>query len=538
MPSENSIPFDLPGFEIDQVDDHPELLVVQAHSARSDAACPDCDQSSSRVHSYYTRTPRDLPCSGRKVRLVLGVRRFRCQNTHCPRKTFVERIPSVAPVHGQRTQRLTTTLHNIAFELSAEAGARVTQHLHMAVSGDTLLRILRRTPSLPVPLVRVLGVDDWAFKKGRQYGTILVDLERRRSIDLLPDRTAKTLANWLKAHPEVKIVTRDRSGEYIAGITQGAPQAVQVADRWHLLLNLGDALQRMLRRQPKALRAAARTAHEHLHGDATAMFDDPPSNALLDPEPFEQEPQTYRQMRFGEVKALAAQGLSHRAIARQLQMHRETVARFFQLDELPKRALPRQNTSTVTPYLGYIQQRWKEGCHNGKQLWREICARGYAGSYMSVYRAVKHFRGDDDHHPTHLLPTTPSLSSRQAQWLLTREPKQLTAEQIVQLATLCETCPDAAAAYPLAQRFARMIRKRRVEDLDPWLNEVLACGIPALHNFAVGLKRDYDAVKAALMLEWSNGQVEGQVNRLKVIKRIMYGRAKFDLLRLRVLHPT
>jgi transposase len=243
-------------------------------------------------------------------------------------------------------------------------------------------------------------------------------------------------------------------------------------------------------------------------------------------------------MRFDEVKVLAAKGFSHRAIARQLQMHRETVARFLQLDELPERALPPQNTSTVTPYLDYMRQHWKEGCHNGKQLWREIRAQGYTGSYMSVYRVLKRFRSSvDNQHSTDLSPTVPVLSPRKAQWLLTHEPKQLTAEQLIQLTALCERCPDAATAYPLAQRFARMIRERRVEDLDPWLNDALACGLPFLHNFAIGLNRDYDAVKAALRLKWSNGQVEGQVNRLKVIKRIMYGRAKFDLLRLRVLHP-
>jgi transposase len=537
MPSNNRIPFDLPGFEIDHVDDYPNLLVVQAHSIGNDGTCPDCGQRSSRVHSHYTRSPRDLPSCGRKVRLVLGVRRFRCPNNNCERKTFAERIPHIVPVHGQRTQRLTATLHNIAFELSAEAGARVTRHLNMAVSGDTLLRILHQTPNPPVPFVRVLGIDDWAYKKGRQYGTLLVDLELHRPIDLLPDRTTETLATWLNAHPEVEIVTRDRSSEYIAGVIQGAAQAIQVADRWHLLHNLGEALHRMFIRHTKTLRTAAQMAHEQLLGQATL----PPDPVEAPPEPIshtpEQPPRTYRQARFAEVKALFAQGYSQNSIARQLKMHRQTVARYVRLDELPKRATPTHNISTVAPYMAYIQRRWAEGCHNGKQLWREICAQGYTGSYMSVYRALKPLRGGDGRRRKTLPPSAPPLSPRQAMWLLANTVDRLNSDQIIQLAALCACCPVAANTYTLVQRFGRMIRERRAEDLDPWLNDAIQCEIPALSNFAVTLQRDYAAVKAALTLEWSNGQVEGQVNRLKVIKRMMYGRAKFDLLRLRVLHP-
>jgi transposase len=535
MVPQNTIPFDLPGFVIDQVDERENLLIIQAHSTAISAVCPYCGYSSSRIHSYYTRSPRDLPCSGRKLRLILRVHRFRCANGACTHKTFAERIPQVVPVYGHRTARLTAVFHAIAFELSAEAGARVSHHLNMPVCGDTLLKILRETPISSTLAVRVLGVDDWAFRKGRTYGTLLVDLERHRPVDLLPDRTAETLANWLQAHSGIEIVSRDRSGEYRAGITQGAPQAVQIADRWHLLKNLGDTVQRVLAKHPKTLREAVRQAHEHLLVTTTANEQQEISSM---PEAHTPPDITYRQMLFDEVKALAAQGESTRTIARKLHLHRQTVARYRELDELPQRITP-QNISSVVAYLPYIQRRWAEGCRNGKLLWCEIVSQGYTGSYMSVYRAIRKFPDWSRRQPapTRLPPAPPLLSPRQAMWLLVSAPDSLNEEQTVQREALCAHCDEAAVVYPLAQRFVEMIKARRAEALDQWLTDTLACDSSAMRRFARTLRQDYAAVRASLTFDWSSGQVEGQVNRLKVIKRIMYGRAKFDLLRLRVLQP-
>ena len=252
MSSSNYIPFALPGFNIEQVETHDDLLIIRANSIARTARCPCCGQTSAQVHCHYTRSPRDLPCNGRRVRLVLDVRRFRCSNEHCERQTFAERIPHLVPVHSQRTSQLTRVLRAITFEVNAEAGARITRHMNMPVSADTLLRIIRRTVMEPAPTPRVLGVDDWAFKKGNRYGTILVDLEHRDPVDLLPDRTAETLAAWLEAHPGIEVVSRNRSNEYVAAINAGAPLAVQVADRWHLLRNLSDALLRLLEKHANA----------------------------------------------------------------------------------------------------------------------------------------------------------------------------------------------------------------------------------------------------------------------------------------------
>jgi transposase len=201
------------------------------------------------MHSYYRREPRDVPISDQAVQLHLHVRRFRCLVPPCPQRTFAERLPEVVPVAARRTRRLTSALQTLAFATGGEAGARLSHRLHMPVSPDTLLRIMRRAPCPVIPTPRVLGVDDFALRKGCRYGTLLVDLERRRRIDLLPDRTPSTLRDWLVPRPAIEVIARDRSTEYARGATEGAPQARQVADRWHLLHNLREALERMLYRR-------------------------------------------------------------------------------------------------------------------------------------------------------------------------------------------------------------------------------------------------------------------------------------------------
>jgi transposase len=527
MSSSNFIPFALPGFNIKQVETHDDLLVIRASSIARTARCPCCGQTSTQVHCHYTRSPRDLPCNGRRVRLVLDVRRFRCANEHCARHTFAERIPHLVPVHGQRTTQLTHVLRAIVFEVTAEAGARITRHMNMPVSADTLLRIIRHTGLEPVPTPRVLGVDDWAFKKGNRYGTILVDLEQRYPVDLLPDRTTETLAAWLEAHPGIEVVSRDRSNEYIAAIQAGAPQAVQVADRWHLLRNLSDALLRLLEKHANALRLATK----HVQGDTVGI------ERHIVTAPVIVGPPTRRQLRFNEVKRLVAEGYSQRVIARRLHMGRNTIRRYAALAELPRYQLRRPRPSAITAYVPYLETRWMEGCQNSRVLWEGLRQQGYRGSHSSVRRFVQRYRTGRQRTSSSLPPIVRTLSPRQAAWLLVRTPEQLSTEQEAYRAALCQVCPEIAVAYELAQRFVLMVRHRQVSELDSWLADAQVSAVSQIKTLAAGLRKDYNAVRAALELEWSNGPVEGHVNRLKVIKRDMYGRANFDLLRLRVLHP-
>jgi transposase len=523
------------------VDTDQFILTVGATPA--EAACPLCHQPTRRVQSRYTRTLADLPWATTRVQLQLHVRRFFCPNPACVRKIFTERLPDLVVPYARRTNRLRDQLLATGFALGGEAASRHCAGQGMPVSPDTVLALLRRHlgPSHPTP--RVLGVDDWSFRRGQPMGTILVDLEQHRPIDLLPDSTEETVSAWLQAHPGVEIISRDRGEAYASGGKTGAPDAIHVADRWHLLKNLSDSVQKLVARHGAALRQAAQTASP---GAEPAVL--PPATLPVPPQkcrarmpkPAPVSFQRTRQLAmYEQVRALSNQGWSVSALARHLNLTKMTVRKYRDMEQFrDQRSTARP--STVEPYRALVEQRWAEGCTEVKQLWQELQALGYGGSYKSVWMFTRSWQ-----RPTVLAaPAPPAAASppartpRQAMWLLTRLPDTLDDEEQSYRERLCELCPDVATAYPLVQGFQTMLRERRVEQLDGWLGQASACGVRELRRFALGLQQDYAAVRAALEYEWSQGQTEGQVNRLKQIKRQMYGRAKFDLLRSRVLHRS
>jgi transposase len=286
--------------------------------------------------------------------------------------------------------------------------------------------------------------------------------------------------------------------------------------------------------------ADLRTAARRLHGatdDSASSTDGPPSRPLAFSQGHIYGPAELHHYQLNEVKTLHRQGWSIRRIAQHLYLHRRTVMRYAHADQLPRRSLP-QATSSVTPYHGYLLDRWTAGCQQGLQLWSELRAQGYPGSLSSVYRALKQLRPEDGRRrggPT-LPPAPRPLSPRQAMWLLVRRPDALTTEQAAYQVVLCDSCAEAAVVYPLAQQFITMVRARKDAELDDWLTAAETCSVRELRQFANGLRRDYAAIKAALTLPWSTGPVEAQVNRVKLVKKMMYGRANFDVLRLGVLH--
>jgi transposase len=528
-------------------------LTILASSAATDVPCPLCGQRSDRVHSRYARTLADLPWAGVAVHLRVSVRKFFCDNATCLRRIFSERLADVAAASARRTNRQQESLAAIAFALGGEAGARLAGKLGLPISPDTLLRLMRRWPESAASTPSLLGVDDWAIHKGLTYGTILVDLARHRPVDLLPDRSSASLATWLRTHPGVAIITRDRAGAYAEGARDGAPDAVQVADRWHLVDNLADALETVLRAKGACLKAtaAALVDQARQHEQSRSPPDEVYQGKRRHPQPERWRDRleaaaeagvARRQANYEQVRALHAKGTSVAQIARTVGIARMTVYRY--LREGPpqrKRHTVHGRQRVLEPYEPYLLQRWAEGCHTATRLWREIQAQGFAYSLTTVQRFVNQLRraGPPPAAQRRTALTKPQgPPPRQVAALILRRPERRTDEQRAYLKHLGAADSTIATAVDLAADFLLMLRRREGARLPAWLDAAEASGIDELKRCASKLREDRDAVQAGLTRRYSNGQTEGQVTRLKLLKRQGYGRAKFDLLRKRVLHAA
>jgi len=470
------------------------------------------------------------------------VRRFRGDNPQCAQKTLVERFPDWLAVYARRTDRLTTVIRQVGFEAGGESGARILNYFQITASGDTVLRVVRQAEPMASDEPRVIGVDDWAIKKGRRYGTVVVDLETHRVIDLLPDRTAETITQWLQEHPGVEIVARDRSTDYARGVQTGAPQALQVADRWHLLLNVRQMVERFLGTIHPQLRALPMSDEcTQALKQQRAAFHRTQTEQMVS-----QASRDQRVAQHEQVQQWRREGYNISQIARMLDWKWETARKYFYATQFPERKQQQVRHSILDPYLSDLEQRLVEGCENALQLWREIKALGYPGTNKQVLRWMQLRR-------TQPAPSTPGLyrdtclqtipssrsilpSARTLAWLMVKDPEQLTEKERLTLAHIQQEA-SVVKVYPLAQQFVVMIKQRQMEQLDPWLKACATLDIAQVESFAIGIRQAYAAIRAALQTAWSNGQTEGQVNRLKFIKRQLYGRARFDLLRLRVLHP-
>lgn len=513
----------------------PDRVTVVTVPKPSQSACPLCGSLSEQVHSHYTRTLADLPWQGRAVAIQVRARRFRCASAGCPRRIFTERLPEVAPPRARRTARLGGIQRHIGFALGGEPGSRLAARLSMPVSGDTLLRLIRAARLEPYLSPRVVGIDDWAWRRGQRYGTIICDLERGRVIELLPERSAETVAAWLRQHPGIEVIARDRAGVYAEGARQGAPGAIQVADRWHLLRNLGDALQGAADRHRGAVRQAARAVAHGQSGGQEPVRSAPYSTKETQ---LRADRRAQRRSRYDELSRLHRSGVSAEAIAPALGMSATVARRWLRAGGPPAHSKPRQ-PQLIDVHGEFLERRWHEGCRNASHLWRELCLRGFTGSRGPVARWVARQRREDPPPRAAEVQRTaawPAPSSRRCARLLTTPPGQLDAQESVFLTHLAEVAPDLTRAGELAAGFAALLTDKtsgdRGNQFEAWLASARGT---ALNAFVRGIDRDHDAVLASLVEPWSTGPVEGQINRLKLLKRTMYGRADYDLLRRRVL---
>jgi len=522
---------------------------ISVSSGTRRSVCPLCGRASSRVHSRYTRTVSDLPWHGISVELEVRARRFFCDEPSCERKIFCERLPEVA-ARARKTVRLGEALLAIALELGGRAGARLALELGIVAARDTLLRRIKAAPLPEVGKVRVLGVDDFAFKKGSTYGTILVNLERHEVVDLLPERSQESLVAWFRSNPaaEVEVATRDRSNIYREGLAKGAPGATHVADRWHLLHNLTLTLEEyLLQKRPVLQKAAAPEAAPEEKDDAEFASGPimPNRPRTHDRKIEEAARKRYERLleQWKNIRRLYLAGADLRDICRQLGISARTVYRYKDLTEPPPRPAYKRKASVLDPYVPYLLRRWNEGCHNGKRLYREIREQGYQNSEEICARFTAQLRRAEARgKPISSVPRARagsvaglSPTAKNVAALFMRHEQKLGEEQEEYLKRLCEADEALADTRGLTQEFVEMVRRLEGEDLDGWLKDAEESRSTAMGCFAVGLRKDLDAVRAGLTEEWSNGCVEGFIHKLKLLKRQGYGRAGFELLRARML---
>jgi len=503
------------GLTIEQVAAAPDRLVITAKPSARVACCPACGAPSGRLHSRYRRSLSDLPSQGRQVTVVVAARRFRCSDKECPQQIFAERLEATSGVvFARRTGRLEGIVHHLALALGGRPGQNFAKRLLLPASNDTLLRTLRRHESRSACPPMAVGIDDFAWRRGHRYGTIIVDLERRRIVDILADREAGTVAGWLAQRPSIRVIARDRGAGYRQAATEGRPDAVQVADRWHLMENASAAFLNAVQCSMPAVRKALGA------GAVDPAF-------LTAAERRQHVGWLRRQQENEAITAMASKGMSIKQIVRQTGRSRQLVRRVMRGG---RSDMFRPRMNALEPFLDKLEAAWTEGCRNGAALWRRMKSEGFTGGLRVVTEWMtrrRRDRGTMGGGPAQRAP-----SARIIARMMTTAEAELpsTAQQTV--AAIAKAVPALTKARDLVAEFQDLIRQRRHKQLANWLNRASE-GL--LSSFADGLKQDLEGVQAALKEPWSNGQTEGQNTKLKLVKRQMYGRAAPDLLRARLV---
>jgi transposase len=544
------------GSRLVQTDLNGDLLTLAIATTKPNASCPVCGDESWSVHSRYTRRLAEEPAFGHQVRLQMMVRRFLCHGAKCPRRIFAEPLDGFAAKSARTTTRLAQTHLAIGLALSGEAGARLAAKSAVPISPDTLRRRVKQAGARPSGAPRFVGIDDWAWCKGQRYGTIVVDLETNDVIDLLPDRDAATVKAWLEAHPGIELVSRDRASAYSKAASEGASKAQQVADRWHLLKNVREAVERLLERHLPAITDALKPADVDPAGATDAALRGGADTATT-PEPTPQESRPLpasasprkasavakrqrRVERFEKVHELRRQETPIRQIARVLGISRKAVRRYLSREQCPDWRPGRATRSVMDTHREWIDARLAEGRINASELHAELASKGVRVSYGTVRRYLtKHLGRAGKTRPrvnaAKPRPAAPP-SPRQLSFDWVRRPEKRTVEVQARLDAIRRASPDLTSALELADEFTALIRKQSTGTLQEWLSRAEVSPCPEVRNFVEGIRRDELAVNAAVTTRWSNGPVEGHVNRLKTIKRQMYGRAGFALLKARVVN--
>lgn len=489
---------------IEDVEDAGDVIVVRASTKGEAVECPACGTPTHKVHAFCERLPADVPVDGRRVLIRVRLRRMRCQTAGCKRQTFREQVPGLLERYQRRTVRLREQVRAVVRELAGRASARLLPAVGIAAGRDTALRTLLgiALPQRGVPAV--LGIDDFALRRSRVYATVMIDADTGARIDVIPGRGAQTVADWLREHPGVQTVCRDGSTAYAQAVRDALPDAVQVADRWHLWHGLAEAMAKEV------------AAHSTCWASATGIQDGPRARTTAE--------------RWAQIHGLLEQGVGLMDCSRRLNLSLNTVKRYARASA-PERLqrVPKYRPTLVDPYRDHLRTRRAEEPGVGvQQLLREIRELGYQGSSNLLHRYLNQGRAEDDR--AHLSP-------RQAARLLLTRPDKLTTGQQERLGQLAGACPEITAALGLVGGFAALLKpdQANAAALEDWARAALAVDLPHVHSFVRGIEQDRDAVVAAFTTSHHNGRTEGVNTRTKMLKRQMYGRAGFTLLRHRIL---
>ena len=536
----------MPALIVNNIDYSYSLVKIDASIKAKRAKCPVCEKHSNKIHDHYTRTISDLPVFQNKTTIFLKTRKFKCQNPQCNRKVFSEQTPYILR-YSRRTRRVSKILDSLSIELTGKLGSMLSEQLLILVSKSTVTRIAHKQQLPQIAQPRVLGVDDFAYRKGISYGTILIDMETSRPIDILPSREGKELKKWLSKYPGVKIVTRDRASSYSSAINEICPSAEQVADRFHLLMNLSDALDKYFKSvNPIIKKLIKEKSNEllkmsdgHITGDAKVKTTESLSKIQQRVNLKEVD---QRQDVFNKVKELQAKGISKRKTARDLGISRNTVHSYLSLESLPPRLSSK--STNIELFSQHIVARLNVQGYMMKDIIDEIYKLGYKGSRTQAYHNINIIKEKSEIYTPDFaqiqksrIPYIKPLSSRKLAKYIGSCPTVIKdPDERRYLQTLLDNISELQVIQKLVQISKTMLRTGR-GNINRWIEFIKRSKykMAGLTTFANGLLRDIKAVKNGINMPWSNGAVEGHINRIKSIKRQMYGRACFDLLRKKVI---
>lgn len=502
------------GFAVEDTALVGDVMMITVRPVSRASLCPGCGIRSERIHSRYQRRLADLPLAGKSVRLVIAARRFHCDAALCARRIFAERFDGdVLAPWARRTARLDHIVHHLGLALGGRPAACFARRLMLPVSNDTLLRLVRRRGRPRFVPPTVIGIDDWAWRRNQRYGTIICDLERRKTIALLPDREPSTAQAWLSDQPQISIVARDRGGGYATAAAKALPKATQVADRWHLMENASQAFLDAVRKSMGQIRSAI--------GAATIN-----PKLLTAAERIQYEGYLRREDTNAAILGLAKAGATVKAIVRRTGHSRGLVRRVLRGQ---RSDVFRVRESSLEVYLPWLDAQWAAGHRNGTELWRQLKCKGFRGCLRVVTEWATRRRKAEKVDGSAL---SRAPSARTIARLMTIGRDDLSKSETVTVAAIEGGVPRLAEAREIIAAFQAMIRRKSLTDLEPWLGRARS-GLIA--SFANGVVKDQAAVSAAITSPWSNGQTEGQITKLKLVKRQMYGRGKIDLLQARVI---